>query len=86
MTNMYDDYILNEICNITLLKESIQSKLDDAILFGEASNADGTKSFKSSKDAVNLMAVTKTFKIVAATLAPLKTLIENDFKDASKTT
>ena len=30
--------------------------------------------------------VTKTFKIVAATLAPLKTLIENDFKDASKTT
>ena len=30
--------------------------------------------------------VTKTFKIVAATLAPLKTLINNDFKDASKTT
>lgn len=57
--NNYDASNIYSFCEVSRLNDKLQSMLDDDILFGEAEVKDG---MRSSKDAVNLIAVTKTLK------------------------
>ena len=56
--NNYESDVIYKFCEVNKLKPQIQDILEDDMLFGEAD----ASNMKSSKDAVNLIAVTKSLK------------------------